>query len=144
DSWFAFDGTVPHCVLPFQGNRISIVYFTHAKYLTMKDDVRMTLLQHGFKDPGEECEKFADKHKPAPASQAAAAAAAADGSTRRSLKAALEDEIDEEEQMDAALVMESEGRQWHVKDSARQFRERLGVSHWGDASVGRSVGLTTS
>ncbi len=110
----------------------------------MMDDVRMALLQHGFKDPGEECEKFAGKHKPAPAFQAAAAAAAADGSTRRRLEAALEDEIDEEEQMDAALVIESEGRQWRMKDWARQFRERLGVPHWGHASVGRSVGLTTS
>ncbi len=31
DSWFAFDGTVPHCVLPFQGNRSSIVYFTRVR-----------------------------------------------------------------------------------------------------------------
>ncbi len=59
DSWFAFDGTVPHCVLPFQGNRISIVYFTRAKYLTMKVDVKIALLQHGFKAPVEEYEKFA-------------------------------------------------------------------------------------
>ncbi|MCP4242810.1 MAG: hypothetical protein GY772_19830 [bacterium] len=51
DSWFIFDGTVSHCVLPLQGNRILVVYFTRAKYLTMKDDVTMTLLQHGFNTP---------------------------------------------------------------------------------------------
>ncbi len=53
------------------------------------------------------------------------------------------DGIDEEGQMDAALVMESEGRHWRMKDWARQFRGRLGLPHWGHASVGRSVGFTT-
>ncbi|MCP4243486.1 MAG: hypothetical protein GY772_23270, partial [bacterium] len=143
DSWFAFDGTVPHCVLPFQGNRLSIVYFTRAKYPTTKDDVTMTLLQHGFNASGEKYEKFAGKHTPPPPFEDAAAAAAADGSKRRRLEAAPEDEIDEEEQMDAALVMESEGPQWRGKDWARQFCERLGVPCAGHASVGRSVGFTT-
>ncbi|MCP4242809.1 MAG: hypothetical protein GY772_19825, partial [bacterium] len=41
---------------------------------------------------------------------------AANGSKRRRLEAAPEDEIDEEEQMDAALIMESEGPQWRGKD----------------------------
>ncbi|MCP4243277.1 MAG: hypothetical protein GY772_22195, partial [bacterium] len=104
----------------------------------------MAPLLHGVYAPGEEYEKFAGKRKLASASQAAAAAAAADGSTRRRLEAAPEDEIDEEEQMGAALVMESEGRQWRGKDWAQQFRERLGVPYWGHASVGRSVGLMTS
>ena len=31
--WFRFDSTVPHAVLPYQGNRLSIVYFTRSKYL---------------------------------------------------------------------------------------------------------------
>ena len=35
NKWFKFDGTVPHAVLPFDGNRLSIVYFTLSKYLTM-------------------------------------------------------------------------------------------------------------
>ncbi|MCP4242106.1 MAG: hypothetical protein GY772_16235 [bacterium] len=37
--------------------------------------------------------------------------------------AAPEDEIDEEQQMDAALVMESEDWLWRGKDWVRQFRE---------------------
>ncbi len=33
-----------------------------SKIKTAKDDVRMALLQHGFKDLGKECEKFVGKH----------------------------------------------------------------------------------
>ncbi len=46
--------------------------------------------------------------------------------------------------MGAALVMESEGPQWCEREWARQFRECLGGLYWGNASVDRSVGLTTS
>ena len=31
--FFEFDGTVPHAVLPYTGNRLSFVYFTRSKYL---------------------------------------------------------------------------------------------------------------
>ncbi len=142
--WFALDGIAPHCVLHFQGNRILIICFTRAKYLIVKDDVTMTFLHHGLNAIREEYGKYVGKQKQPPSFAGAAVAAAADGPKCRKLEAAPEDEIDEEKQMDAALVMKSEGPQWRGKDWVRQFRECLGISHSGHAFVGRSVSLKMS
>ncbi len=89
----------------------------------------MAPLLHGFYAPGKEYEKFAGKHKPQPTSEAVTAAAVADRSKRKTLEAASEYEIDEEDLMDAALVVESEGPEWRGKDWAWQFRDRLGVTY---------------
>ena len=37
--FFEFDGTVPHAVLPYTGNQLSIVYFARSKYLTIDGQV---------------------------------------------------------------------------------------------------------
>ena len=42
--FFEFDGTVPHAVLPYIGNRLSFVYFTRSKYLTTDAHDRNRLL----------------------------------------------------------------------------------------------------
>ncbi len=71
-------------------------------------------------------------------------AAAGDGLRQRRVEAAPEDEIHEEEQMHVALVVESGRSQSHGRVWARQLRGRFGVPDWGNASVVRSFGLTTS
>ena len=37
--FFEFDGVVPHAVLPYTGNQLSIVYFARSKYLTIDGQV---------------------------------------------------------------------------------------------------------
>ena len=52
NKWLAFDGTIPHAVFPFEGTRVSIVYFTRSKYLDRKDEYRAQLEAAGFAVPG--------------------------------------------------------------------------------------------
>ena len=56
NKWIAFDGSIPHAVFPFEGTRLSIVYFTRSKYLYRKDEYRAQFEAAGFAVPGPEWE----------------------------------------------------------------------------------------
>jgi hypothetical protein len=49
EGWLVFNGKIPHAVLPFQGNRISVVAFTKTGWWDAPEDVTLKLQQeYGF------------------------------------------------------------------------------------------------
>ena len=52
--WREFDGNAPHAALPFEGNRITIVYFTRKNWLNTREDEQRRLKGgYGFPLPEE-------------------------------------------------------------------------------------------
>ena len=49
-----FDGRAPHGLLPFQRTRVSVVYFTRNKWLTLREEDKRRTQEVGFPTPGPE------------------------------------------------------------------------------------------
>ena len=47
--WLKFDGNVPHAVVPYDGQRYSVVFFTRRGWLKMRPDARERLLEFDFR-----------------------------------------------------------------------------------------------
>jgi len=146
-TWKRFDGTVPHRVLPFKGSRISIVYFTRSKYMTMKQEDRDRLAnEFGFPLPGEEWEKMAGVKREFQKAGAGGSKVGTSGNKRQRVEEiAPEDEVDEDEMMDAQLNIVENGIVWHAADWSTLFLTTLGLAPLGScAAVGRKIRLVTS
>ncbi|CAJ1421142.1 unnamed protein product [Effrenium voratum] len=54
NAWFSFDGRVPHSAMPFEGDRLSIVYFTRSGAGSMLPQLREALEDLGVRVPDPE------------------------------------------------------------------------------------------
>lgn len=51
EKWVAFDGNTPHCTLPFEGTRFTLIYFTHCSQSILRNEDRALLSEFGFAMP---------------------------------------------------------------------------------------------
>lgn len=51
EKWVAFDGNTPHCTLPFEGTRFTLIYFTHCSQSILRKEDRALLSDFGFAMP---------------------------------------------------------------------------------------------
>lgn len=133
--WVKFDGNLPHQAMPFKGHRISIVYFSRKGFIRMSPDVHSSLHELGFLVPGEETLGDCTVRAEAAAAQRLAAPAAAPGEELE------EDEVDEDEKVDAHMREEEESAVWPARDWAATFRSRLGIKGVRES---RALGLFIS
>lgn len=143
--WLKFDGNTPHQAMPFQGQRISIVYFSRKGFINIPPDAFDSLERLGFRLPGEE--NLAESTCRSEASEAAAAAPAATSSDSRPVAAAPpsddEDEVDEDEEVDAVMCEELDSSAWRGRGWAEAFRQRLGIAPeaWTPSPEDRPLGV---
>ena len=135
NTWIKFDGNCPHAVYPFEGKRISIVLFTRQRWLNMRAEHKEKLMGFGFPIPGDEYMLVCtDREKRILLNSPSLSATP---SAKRVKMEESDDEVDEEEQLDAALRQDEEGNTtlWRARAWAAQFQQFLGVA-WGNKSVG--------
>jgi len=117
-----FDGNQPHAALPFDGTRMSLVFFTRKKWTEMKPEYRREALEYGIKVPEDSYLtegtdiNFRTKI------------------VRQGVEKLPEDEPEEEEMQDARLQFEEDDREWRAADWPTCFKKHLHVN-WGPKAV---------
>ncbi|CAE7938265.1 lkhA [Symbiodinium necroappetens] len=126
NKWLKFDGNTPHMTMPYQGSRISIVYFTRKGWLTMLPETKDTLETSGFMLPGEDYQSLCTT-KEDPQAQAKKVAKAPRNMVAAQEQIAIDsdDEVDEDEQVDEVLRAEQDSAAWPSGEWARSLRRLL-------------------
>lgn len=128
NKWLKFDGNRPHMTMPYQGSRISVVFFTRKGWLTMLGQTQVSLEALGFQLPGEDYLNLStvkELKEEKDNSQAKKVKKVAKAPRESKEEVPSDEEVDEEEAVDAILRADQDAATWPAWDWGARLQEHL-------------------